>query len=197
MTRTDVISEQNRAEDSDSAVLSVVIPVYNEEATLADVLDKVLRVPHLLEVIVVDDGSTDQTSEVAGTLMARDPRVRLARFGRNLGKTAALRVGFALTRGEVVIVQDADLEYDPEEIQGLIQPIIEGHADVVFGSRFLVRRAARLLYFYHSLANRLLTSLSNTLTHLKMTDIATGHKVFPGELIRNMIILSSTLRFEV
>ena len=177
--------------------LSVVIPVYNEEATLAEVLNKVLAVPHLLEIIVVDDGSTDHTAEVAGAIIARDSRVRLERFGRNLGKTAALRVGFALTRGEIVIVQDADLEYDPAEIQGVIQPIIDGHADVVFGSRFLVRRAARVLYFYHYLANKLLTFLSNTLTNLNMTDIETGYKAFRGEIIRNMIISSSGFGFEV
>jgi len=177
--------------------LSVVIPVYNEEATLAAVLNKVLAVPHLLEIIVVDDGSTDQTAKVAGAIIARDSRVRLERFDRNLGKTAALRVGFALTRGEIVIVQDADLEYDPAEIQGVIQPIIDGHADVVFGSRFLVRRAARVLYFYHYLANKLLTFLSNTLTNLNMTDIETGYKAFRGEIIRNMIIVSSGFGFEV
>src|SRR5438132_11049100 len=113
--------------------LSVVIPVYNEESTLAEVLTKVLAVPHLLEVIVVNDGSTDKTAEIAGTITTRDPRVRLERLGRNLGKTAALRAGFALTRGEIVIVQDADLEYDPAEIGAVIQPIGEGHADVAFG----------------------------------------------------------------
>src|SRR2546429_1626421 len=147
MTRIDVISEQNRAEDSNSALLSVVIPVYNEEATLAEVLNKVLAIPHLLEVIVVDDGSTDQTAELAGAMMARDSRVRLERLGQNSGKTAALRAGFALTRGEVVIVQDADLEYDPAEIVDVIRPILERHADVLFGSRLLVRQAPRVLYF--------------------------------------------------
>ncbi len=105
--------------------------------------------------------------------------------------------GFALTNGEIVIVQDADLEYDPAEIYGVIRPILEGHADVVFGSRFLVRRAARVLYFYHYLANKLLTCLSNALTNLNMTDVETGYKAFRGEIIRNMMIVSSGFGFEV
>ncbi len=112
-------------------------------------------------------------------------------------RTAALKSGFALTRGQVVIVQGADLEYDPEEIYGLIQPILEGRADVVFGSRFLVRKAARVLYFYHYLANKGLTYLSNLLTNLNMTDIETGYKAFRGEIIRNMVIVSSGFGFEV
>ena len=177
--------------------LSVVIPVYNEEATLTEVLNKVLAVPHLLEVIIVDDGSTDQTADIARAIVARDPRVRLQRLERNSGKTEALRTGFALTLGEIVIVQDADLEYDPTEIHEVIRPILEGHADVVFGSRFLVRRAARVLYFYHYLANKLLTFLSNTFTNLNMTDIETGYKAFRGEIIRNMIIVSNGFGFEV
>jgi glycosyltransferase involved in cell wall biosynthesis len=189
--------EQDRAVDSHSALLSVVIPVYNEEATLGEVLNKVLAIPHLLEVIVVDDGSTDKTAEFAGAIMARDSKVRLERLGQNSGKTAALRVGFALTRGEVVIVQDADLEYDPAEIYDVIRPILEGHADVVFGSRFLVRRATRVLYFYHFIANKMLTFLSNALTNLNMTDIETGYKAFRGEIIRNMIIVSNGFGFEV
>jgi len=189
--------EQNRAMDSNSALLSVVIPVYNEEATLAEVLNKVLAIPHLLEVIVVDDGSTDKTAEFAFAITAQDSRVRLERLGQNSGKTAALRVGFALTRGEVVIVQDADLEYDPAEIYDVIRPILEGHADVVFGSRFLVRRATRVLYFYHFIANKMLTFLSNALTNLNMTDIETGYKAFRGEIIRNMIIVSNGFGFEV
>ena len=189
--------EQNRAVDSHAALLSVVMPVYNEEATLGEVLNKVLAIPHLLEVIVVDDGSTDETAELAGAVIARDSRVRLERLGQNSGKTAALRVGFALTRGEVVIVQDADLEYDPAEIDDVIRPILEGHADVVFGSRFLVRRAARVLYFYHFIANKMLTFVSNALTNLNMTDIETGYKAFRGEIIRNMIIVSTGFGFEV
>ena len=177
--------------------LSVVVPVYNEAATLAEVLRKVLAVPRLLEVVVVDDGSTDGTADVARAAAARDRRVRFERLEKNSGKTEALKTGFALTRGEVVIVQDADLEYDPGEIASVIQPILEGHADVVYGSRFLVRRAARVLYFYHYLANKLLTFLSNSLTNLNMTDVETGYKAFRGEIIRDMVITSRGFGFEV
>jgi glycosyltransferase involved in cell wall biosynthesis len=119
------------------------------------------------------------------------------RHEHNAGKTAALKSGFALTKGQIVIVQDADLEYNPDEINGVIQPILDGHADVVFGSRFLVRRAARVLYFYHYVANKCLTCLSNLLTNLNMTDIETGYKAFRGEIIRDMVIVSSGFGFEV
>jgi glycosyltransferase involved in cell wall biosynthesis len=179
------------------ACLSVVVPVYNEEATLAVVVRKLVGVPCLLEIIIVDDCSTDGTGEVAQQLSTEHPQVRLVRHERNAGKTAALKTGFALTTGQVVIVQDADLEYDPAEIYGVIRPILQGHADVVFGSRFLVRRAARVLYFYHYLGNKLLTYLSNALTNLNMTDVETGYKAFRGEIIRNMTIVSSGFGFEV
>ncbi len=179
------------------ACLSVVVPVYNEEATLAEVVRKLVDVPCLLEIIIVDDCSTDGTGEVARLMATEYPEVRLVRHERNAGKTAALKTGFALTTGSVVIVQDADLEYDPADIYGVIRPILDGHADVVFGSRFLVRRATRVLYFYHYLANKLLTYLSNSLTNLNMTDIETGYKAFRGEIIRNMRIVSSGFGFEV
>ena len=177
--------------------LSVVVPVYNEEATLAEVVRKLLKVPCLLEIIIVDDCSTDGTGQQARQLAEKHDQVRVIRHERNAGKTAALRSGFALTSGQIVIVQDADLEYDPSEIYGVIRPILEGHADVVFGSRFLVRRAARVLYFYHYLANKFLTYLSNALTNLNMTDVETGYKAFRGEIIRNMTIVSSGFGFEV
>lgn len=177
--------------------LSVVVPAYNEEATLGEVVRKLLKVPCLLEIIIVDDCSTDGTGEQARQLAATNPQVRVIRHERNAGKTAALKTGFALTTGQIVIVQDADLEYDPAEIYGVIRPILLGHADVVFGSRFLVRRAARVLYFYHYLANKLLTCLSNALTNLNMTDIETGYKAFRGEIIRNLTIVSSGFGFEV
>jgi glycosyltransferase involved in cell wall biosynthesis len=177
--------------------LSVVVPAFNEGATLAAVVEKLLGLPRLLEVVVVDDCSTDSTPEVARGLAQRDARVRVARHARNRGKTEALRTGFALTRGEIVIVQDADLEYDPAEIPLVILPIVNQQADVVYGSRFLVRRATRVLYFYHYLGNKFLTFLSNVLTNLNMTDIETGYKAFRGEIIRNMRITSSGFGFEV
>ena len=179
------------------ACLSVVVPVFNEETTLMKVVEKLLLVPYLLEIIIVDDCSTDRTPEVARQLAESHAQVRMVRHARNMGKTGALRTGFALTLGEILIVQDADLEYDPAEIFDVIQPILEGHADVVFGSRFLVRKAARVLYFYHLLANKFLTFLSNALTNLNMTDIETGYKAFRGEIIRNMRIVSSGFGFEV
>lgn len=179
------------------ACLSVVIPVFNEVATLAEVVRKLMAVPCLHEIIIVDDCSTDGTGEVAQQLASKYASVRVVRHERNAGKTAALKSGFALTTGQIVIVQDADLEYDPADIYGVIRPILEGHADVVFGSRFLVRRAARVLYFYHYLANKFLTYLSNSLTNLNMTDVETGYKAFRGEIIRNMVIVSSGFGFEV
>ena len=196
MSQTD-FSNHQVPEELYPACLSIVIPVYNEAETLHEVVKKVLAVPCLLEVIIVEDGSTDGTSEVARQIAETHPQVRTIFHSKNAGKTAALRTGFAMTKGEVVIVQDADLEYDPNEIYGVIRPILEGHADVVFGSRFLVRRAARVLYFYHFLANKLLTFLSNTLTNLNMTDIETGYKAFRGDIIRNMVIVSSGFGFEV
>jgi glycosyltransferase involved in cell wall biosynthesis len=179
------------------ACLSIVVPVYNEQATLGEVVRKLLQVPCLLEIIIVDDCSTDGTSELARALAETHSQVRVVRQERNAGKTAALKTGFARTTGAIVIVQDADLEYDPGEIFGVIRPILEGHADIVYGSRFLVRRAARVLYFYHYLANKLLTWLSNALTNLNMTDIETGYKAFRGEIIRNLVIKSSGFGFEV
>jgi glycosyltransferase involved in cell wall biosynthesis len=180
-----------------SDCLSVVIPCYNEEASLAEVVRKLLSVPYLLEIVIVDDCSTDRSAEVARSLSQADPRVRLAQQTKNSGKTAALRLGFSLTQGDIVIVQDADLEYDPDEIPLVIRPILEGHADVCFGSRFLVRRATRVLYFYHYVANKFLTFTSNLFTNLNMTDIETGYKAFRGDIIRNMVIVSSGFGFEV
>jgi len=177
--------------------LSVVVPAFNEEATLAGVVENLLALSDLLEIVIVDDCSSDRTAEIAEGLAAADPRVRFTRHERNGGKTEALKTGFAMTRGEIVIVQDADLEYDPNEIPGVIKPILDGHADVVYGSRFLVRKATRVLYFYHFLANKLLTFSSNMLTNLNMTDVETGYKAFRGEIIRNMIIKSRGFGFEI
>ncbi len=180
------------------ACISVVIPVYNEEATLAAVVHKLIDVvPGLLEIIIVNDCSADDTAEIANELAKSHKEVQVAHHSRNAGKTAALRTGFALTHGDIVIVQDADLEYDPKEIWELVEPILDGRADVVFGSRFLVRKAARVLYFSHYLANKVLTFISNLLTNLNMTDLETGYKAFRGEIIRNMIITSRGFGCEV
>ena len=181
-----------------SACLSVVVPAYNEEATLASVVEKVLRLPNLLEVVIVDDCSKDATPEVTRRLAEAHPeRVRVARHAKNSGKTEALKTGFAMTRGDIVIVQDADLEYDPSEIPIVIKPILDGHADVVYGSRFLVRKATRVLYFYHYIANKFLTFTSNIMTNLNMTDVETGYKAFRGDIIRNMLITSRGFGFEI
>ena len=180
-----------------SPCLSVVIPVFNEEKTLARVVERVAAIPHLLEIVVVDDASTDGTPQTLEALASRFPQVISARHPRNAGKTAALRTGFALTRGDIVIVQDADLEYDPAEIADVIEPILKGRADAVFGSRFLVRKAARVLYFSHYVANKFLSLWSDVFTNLNMTDVETGYKAFRGEIIRNMIITSTRFGFEI
>lgn len=183
--------------DFSQPYLSIVIPVYNEEKTLRRILTRVIEVPGLREAIVVDDGSSDGTATIADGFALQEPRVRVLHHEKNKGKTEALKTGFAHTTGEIVVVQDADLEYDPAEIPGLIQPIVEGYADVVYGSRFLVRRAARVLYFYHYLANRFLTFLSNLLTNVNLTDVETGYKAFRGDIIRQMRITASGFGFEI
>jgi glycosyltransferase involved in cell wall biosynthesis len=177
--------------------LSVVVPAYNEQDTLSVVVRKLLDLPLVLEVIIVNDCSTDTTRQIAEHLAVHDQRVRVINQPRNGGKTAALKVGFAATRGDIVIVQDADLEYDPSEIDGVVHPIVSGVADVVFGSRFLVRKATRVLYYYHFLANKFLTFLSNLFTNINLTDVETGYKAFRGEIIRNMVINSSGFGFEI
>lgn len=177
--------------------LSVVVPAYNEESTLEIVVEKLLALKVLLEIIVVDDCSTDRTAEIAAHLAASHRQVRYVRHQKNRGKTAALKTGLALTSGEIVIIQDADLEYDPTEIPDVIGPILEGHADVVYGSRFLVRKATRVLYFYHFISNKSLTFMSNMVTNLNMSDVETGYKAFRGEIIRNMIIVSRGFGFEI
>ena len=176
-------------------VLGVVIPAYNEEATIERVLARVDELPCVREIIVVDDGSTDRTAEVVEAFVS--DRVRLIRQDRNRGKTAAVSRGVSEITSELVIIQDADLEYDPTEIPFVIEPILSGRADVVYGSRFLVRRAARVLYFYHYLANKSLTFLSNLLTNRNMTDIETCYKAFRTPIIKLLTLTSSGFGMEV
>ena len=181
-----------------SPSLSVLVPAYNEERTIAEVLRKVLRLPlNLKEVIVVDDGSTDGTAAAVGEVALMDSRVRFYHSARNLGKTAAISLAIEEARGDILLIQDADLEYDPEEIPEVIRPILAGQADVVYGSRFSVRRAARVLYFYHYLANRSLTFLSNVLTNRNMSDIETGYKAFRSGVIKPLRLRSHGFGMEV
>ena len=177
--------------------LSVVVPVFNEERTIATILQKLTMVPRLLEIVVVDDCSTDNTAQILENLRSEHPELIVIRHENNKGKTEALKTGFRLTRGDIVIVQDADLEYDPGEIPEVIAPIVEGKADVVFGSRFLVRKAARVVYFYHYLGNKLLTFLSNLATNINLTDVETCYKAFRGDIIRNLRINSGGFGFEI
>jgi glycosyltransferase involved in cell wall biosynthesis len=177
--------------------VSVVMPAYNEEATISEIISRVLKVPDLFELIIIDDCSHDRTPELVQSLASQDSRIKYFRLEKNMGKTEALKKGFSLTEGDIVIVQDADLEYDPSEIVDVIFPIVDGQADVVYGSRFMVKRAARVLYFYHYLANKGLTFVSNCLTNLNITDVETCYKAFRGEIIRNMIITSKGFGFEI
>jgi len=187
----------NSTTNVNNAYLSVVMPVYNEAATLSLIIDQVLKVPGLLELIIVDDCSTDGSAAIAQATAEHDERVVFARHERNGGKTEALKTGIAISVGQIVIIQDADLEYDPREIADVIGPILERRADVVYGSRFMVKKAARVLYFSHYLANKVLTFLCNIFTNLNMSDIETCYKAFRGDIIRELTITSSGFGFEV
>ena len=168
--------------------LSVVIPVYNEETTLRLLIDRVREVPIRKELILVDDCSRDNSRDLLKQLEAEGGdddfnRIRIFFHDVNQGKGAALKTGFAHVEGDIVIIQDADLEYNPSEYPRLLQPIVEDKADVVFGSRFLGDRAHRVLYFWHYLGNRFLTGLSNCFTNLNLTDMETCYKVFRRSVI--------------
>jgi glycosyltransferase involved in cell wall biosynthesis len=162
--------------------ISVVVPVYNEKATVAEIIRRIREVPIPKEIILVDDASTDGTRDVLATLEPGSD-LRIVLHERNRGKGAALRTGFGQVTGDIVIIQDADLEYDPRQYRRLIQPIVEGQADVVYGSRFLPVGPHRVLYFWHSVGNRALTMLSNIFTDLNLTDMETCYKVFRREVI--------------
>ena len=176
--------------------LSIVIPVYNERDRVGPVIEKVRRADSLgleKEIIVVDDGSTDGTREILAGYEGAG--VRILYQERNQGKGAALRRGFAEATGEIVIVQDADLEYDPVDYPALLRPILDGQADVVYGSRFL-GGPHRVLFFWHFVGNKVLTTLSNMFTNLNLTDMETGYKVFRTEVLRRIRLRSQRFGFE-
>jgi glycosyltransferase involved in cell wall biosynthesis len=160
--------------------LTVVIPAFNEEDTILRVVERVRAIPFSLQIIVVDDCSSDRTAELARGL----EDVEFRRHDVNQGKGAALRTGFALARGRVVVVQDADLEYDPADIPGLIAPILEGHADVVYGSRLIGGRPQRVHLFWHKVGNKALSLVTNVLYNTTLTDMETGYKAFTLEVLR-------------
>jgi len=163
--------------------LAVVIPAYNEAATISEILHRVLESPLTAEVIVVDDASKDDTGAIVNSI--GDPRIRLLTQSPNQGKGAAIRRGFAEATQPFVIVQDADLEYDPAEYPKLMEPLLTGKADVVFGSRFMGGDAHRVLYYWHSVGNRFLTTLSNMFTNINLTDMETCYKVFRREVLQS------------
>jgi len=176
--------------------LSIVMPVFNERTTLPAVLEKVASVSFDKEIVIVDDGSTDGTREYLQK-MAQDPGegIRVFFHDRNRGKGAALRTGFREVQGDLVIIQDADLEYDPKDYPNLLNPILDGRADVVYGSRFL-GGPHRVLFFWHYVGNKLLTLISNMLTNLNLSDMETCYKVFRAEVIKNLAFSSDGFDIE-
>src|SRR5581483_145199 len=179
-----------------SMKLSVVMPVYNERATLRTVVERVLAVPLEIELLCVDDGSKDGSREILADLQAKYPQIRVFLQPQNMGKGAALRRGIQEATGDYVIIQDADLEYHPDEYPILLGPLVDGKADVVYGSRFLGAGPHRVLYFWHSVGNSILTLLSNCLTNINLSDMETCYKVFRREVIQSIPIEENRFGFE-
>ena len=178
--------------------VSILVPAFNEEKTIERVILKLIALSiNDKEIIVVNDGSTDNTAVIMTRLAAENSTIHYFSQPKNQGKTAAIARAICESTGEILIVQDADLEYDPNEIPGVISPILEGVADVVYGSRFMVKRASRVLYYYHYLANKSLTCLSNILTNRNMSDIETCYKAFHRDVVKPLKLKSTGFGMEV
>jgi glycosyltransferase involved in cell wall biosynthesis len=177
-------------------LVSIVVPAYNEAATIEDVLRRVSEVPFRREVIVVDDGSQDGTPEIVARVAAELDGVRLVRRDANAGKGAAVRDGIAETTGDLVVIQDADLEYDPKDLPKLLAPLLAGRADVVYGTRLRGGEPQRAHLFWHYAGNRFLSLLTNVLYNTTISDMEVGYKAFRGELIRSIRLVSDDFRFE-
>jgi glycosyltransferase involved in cell wall biosynthesis len=176
--------------------LSVVMPIYNERASLASSVERVLAVPLNIELLCVDDGSTDGSGAILKELHAKYARIRVITQARNMGKGAALRRGIQEATGDYVVIQDADLEYDPSEYPMLLEPLVTGKADVVYGSRFMGGRPHRVLYFWHRVGNWILTTLSNAVTNLNLTDMETCYKVFRRDVVQAIPLKEDRFGFE-
>ena len=194
-----MISQEVSGEDFPS-LISIVIPVYNERRTIRQVLDRVLKSDVYgiqKEIVVVDDASTDGTWDILKQVKNEvEDNMMLIRHSKNKGKGAALRTGFAYCRGEIIIIQDADLEYDPGDYPKLLEPILKGKADVVYGSRFVTYRPHRTFHFWHYLGNKFLTLISNILTGLNLSDMETGYKVFRSGILSQILLKEERFGFE-
>lgn len=182
--------------------LSVIIPCYNEEKLIREVIIKVIHTPLIRdlekEVIVVDDGSGDQTSQIITSCIREFPgtSIVLCQHGRNKGKGASIRTALEKITGDIVIIQDADLEYDPRDYNGMLEPVLEGYADVVYGSRFMGTGPHRVLFYFHTIGNKFLTMFSNLFTQLNLTDMETGYKMFAADLLKKIKLEENRFGFE-
>jgi glycosyltransferase involved in cell wall biosynthesis len=178
-------------------LVSILVPAYGEENTIGEVVRRVLALESFpLELIIVDDGSTDDTVAVARTAAGDDPRVRVLAHDRNRGKGAAVRTGIADSRGDIVVIQDADMEYDPNDLPKVLQPLIDGVADVVYGTRLRGGEPQRAHLFWHFVGNRFLSLLTNVLFNTTISDMEVGYKAFRGDLLRSFTLVSDDFAFE-
>ncbi len=184
------------------SLLSIIIPVYNEEKTIINLLEKIDAIKLLdntkIEIVIIDDCSTDQSPKLISNFIAIHPEIKIVvnTFPINKGKGAAIRTGIDASSGEYIIIQDADLEYDPNEYNLLLKPILDGKADVVYGSRFMGGNPHRILFYWHSIGNKFLTSISNMFTNLNLTDMETGYKMFRSEIIKKIKLRENRFGFE-